>query len=224
MLTELPPPYTYGETTTDAPPPVVLETTTEEPPPVVVEVGVAAIEGVIVYVSTSVTLITDVVTFKLAAVTLSAKTSVAPEIVIASPATNPWTECVTVIVSEPFVTEKGSVSNVVFVTGVAIIDGVIVYVFESVTLIISVVTFTLVDVIYLDNTLFEPDITIFVPAVKLWDECVTVIVSDSFVDATVDAIIKSGATGEVGDGKVFVLPCEEAYRIRTGEKGNKSFN
>ena len=54
--------------------------------------------------------------------------------------------------------------------------------------------------------------------------CLSIIVSDSFVDATVDAIIKSGATGEVGDGKVFVLPCEEAYRIRTGEKGNKSFN
>ena len=54
--------------------------------------------------------------------------------------------------------------------------------------------------------------------------CLSIIVSDSFVDATVDAIIKSGATGEVGDGKVFVLPCEEAYRIRTGEKGNKSIN
>ena len=44
------------------------------------------------------------------------------------------------------------------------------------------------------------------------------------IDATVDAIIKSGATGNVGDGKIFILPCEEAYRIRTGEKGNKSFN
>ena len=52
----------------------------------------------------------------------------------------------------------------------------------------------------------------------------SIVVSDSFVDATVDAIIKSGATGNVGDGKIFILPCEEAYRIRTGEKGNKSFN
>jgi nitrogen regulatory protein P-II 1 len=52
----------------------------------------------------------------------------------------------------------------------------------------------------------------------------SIIVSDSFVDATVDAILKSGATGNVGDGKIFVYPCEEAYRIRTGEKGNKSFN
>ena len=49
----------------------------------------------------------------------------------------------------------------------------------------------------------------------------SIVVSDSFVDATVDAIIKSGATGNVGDGKIFILPCEEAYRIRTGEKGNK---
>jgi nitrogen regulatory protein P-II 1 len=52
----------------------------------------------------------------------------------------------------------------------------------------------------------------------------SIIVSDSFVDATVDAILKSGATGNVGDGKIFIYPCEEAYRIRTGEKGNKSFN
>ena len=52
----------------------------------------------------------------------------------------------------------------------------------------------------------------------------SIIVSDSFVDATIEAIIKSGATGNVGDGKIFVYPCEEAYRIRTGEKGNKSFN
>ena len=52
----------------------------------------------------------------------------------------------------------------------------------------------------------------------------SIIVSDSFVDATLDAIIKSGATGNVGDGKIFILPCEEAYRIRTGERGTKSLN
>ena len=56
------------------------------------------------------------------------------------------------------------------------------------------------------------------------DQYLSIVVSDTFVDATVDAIIKSGATGNVGDGKIFILPCEEAYRIRTGEKGNKSFN
>ena len=52
----------------------------------------------------------------------------------------------------------------------------------------------------------------------------SIVVSDSFVEATVEAILNAGSTGNVGDGKVFVYPCEEAYRIRTGEKGNKSFN
>ena len=55
--------------------------------------------------------------------------------------------------------------------------------------------------------------------------CLSIIVSDSFVDATVEAIIKIWSYWKcIGDGKIFVLPCEEAYRIRTGEKGNKSFN
>lgn len=43
-------------------------------------------------------------------------------------------------------------------------------------------------------------------------------VSDPFVEPTVRAILKAGATGEVGDGKVFVLPVEKVYRIRTGEE------
>jgi nitrogen regulatory protein P-II 1 len=43
-------------------------------------------------------------------------------------------------------------------------------------------------------------------------------VSDTFVDPTVKAILAAGATGEVGDGKVFVLPVEKVYRIRTGEE------
>jgi nitrogen regulatory protein P-II 1 len=43
-------------------------------------------------------------------------------------------------------------------------------------------------------------------------------VSDSFVDVTVGAILASACTGEVGDGKVFVLPVESVYRIRTGER------
>jgi nitrogen regulatory protein P-II 1 len=45
-----------------------------------------------------------------------------------------------------------------------------------------------------------------------------VAVSDGFVDAAVNAIAEGGRTGEVGDGKVFVLPLEAAVRIRTGEK------
>jgi nitrogen regulatory protein P-II 1 len=43
-------------------------------------------------------------------------------------------------------------------------------------------------------------------------------VSDSFVDVTVGAILASACTGAVGDGKVFVLPVESVYRIRTGER------
>ena len=44
-------------------------------------------------------------------------------------------------------------------------------------------------------------------------------VSDSFVDRTVEAIMKAARTGEVGDGKVIVLPMDNVYRIRTGEEG-----
>ena len=42
-------------------------------------------------------------------------------------------------------------------------------------------------------------------------------VSDGFVQATIDAICSSARTGEVGDGKIFVIPVERAVRIRTGE-------
>ena len=52
----------------------------------------------------------------------------------------------------------------------------------------------------------------------------SIVVSDEFADRTVEAIVKSGATGNVGDGKIFVLPVEEAIRIRTGEKGSPSLN
>ena len=43
-------------------------------------------------------------------------------------------------------------------------------------------------------------------------------VSDNFVVPTVKAILSAGATGEVGDGKIFILPVEKVYRIRTGEE------
>lgn len=42
-------------------------------------------------------------------------------------------------------------------------------------------------------------------------------VSDAFVQPTIDALCEGGRTGEVGDGKIFVLPLERAVRIRTGE-------
>jgi nitrogen regulatory protein PII len=42
-------------------------------------------------------------------------------------------------------------------------------------------------------------------------------VSDDFVDATIQALCEGARTGDVGDGKIFVLPLERAVRIRTGE-------
>jgi nitrogen regulatory protein PII len=44
-----------------------------------------------------------------------------------------------------------------------------------------------------------------------------VAVSDSFVDTTVQALCEGARTGEVGDGKIFVLPLEQAVRIPTGD-------
>jgi len=44
-------------------------------------------------------------------------------------------------------------------------------------------------------------------------------VNDNFVEPTINAILTGGRTGEIGDGKVFVLPLEECIRIRTGERG-----
>ena len=43
-------------------------------------------------------------------------------------------------------------------------------------------------------------------------------VSNHFVQPTVDAILSAARTGEVGDGKIMVLPIEKIYRIRTGEE------
>jgi nitrogen regulatory protein P-II 1 len=45
-------------------------------------------------------------------------------------------------------------------------------------------------------------------------------VNDNFVKPTVDAIIRGARSGEIGDGKIFVLPVEEVIRIRTGETGS----
>jgi nitrogen regulatory protein P-II 2 len=47
-------------------------------------------------------------------------------------------------------------------------------------------------------------------------------VNDAFVEATIEAIVhaaRSGDTGQIGDGKIFVLPIDDAVRIRTGERG-----
>jgi nitrogen regulatory protein P-II 1 len=49
-----------------------------------------------------------------------------------------------------------------------------------------------------------------------------VAVSDEFVQPTVDALCDGARTGEVGDGKIFVLPLERAVRIRTGESDREA--
>lgn len=47
-------------------------------------------------------------------------------------------------------------------------------------------------------------------------------VNEEFVKPTVDAIIRGARTGEIGDGKIFVLPLAECIRIRTGEEGGEA--
>ncbi|MFW5844095.1 MAG: P-II family nitrogen regulator [Spirochaetota bacterium] len=47
-------------------------------------------------------------------------------------------------------------------------------------------------------------------------------VNDDYVQTTVDAIIRGARSGEIGDGKIFVLPLEECIRIRSGEKGKEA--
>lgn len=54
----------------------------------------------------------------------------------------------------------------------------------------------------------------FLPKVKL-----EVAIPASLLDQAIEAIEKSAATGEIGDGKIFVFDLEQAYRIRTGETG-----
>jgi nitrogen regulatory protein P-II 1 len=55
----------------------------------------------------------------------------------------------------------------------------------------------------------------FVPKVKL-----EVVIDDVDVDKVVDAVVAAGATGKIGDGKVWVTPVESIVRIRTGEQGS----
>lgn len=54
----------------------------------------------------------------------------------------------------------------------------------------------------------------FLPKVKL-----EVAVADDQLNSVVDAIAQAARTGKIGDGKIFVLPLEQAIRIRTGETG-----
>ncbi|AUN95344.1 P-II family nitrogen regulator [Pseudazoarcus pumilus] len=52
----------------------------------------------------------------------------------------------------------------------------------------------------------------FLPKIK-----VEIVLSDSLVEATIEAIVKAARTGKIGDGKIFVTPVEQVVRIRTGE-------
>jgi nitrogen regulatory protein P-II 1 len=57
----------------------------------------------------------------------------------------------------------------------------------------------------------------FIPKVKL-----EIVVADDLVARVVETIVNTAKTGRIGDGKIFILPLEEAVRIRTGEKGNEA--
>ena len=57
----------------------------------------------------------------------------------------------------------------------------------------------------------------FLPKLKL-----EIVLADGAVDAAVNAILKTAKTGKIGDGKIFVLPIEQAVRIRTEERGEQA--
>ena len=55
----------------------------------------------------------------------------------------------------------------------------------------------------------------FLPKVKL-----EIVVADEQAEAVIEAIASAAGTGRIGDGKIFILPVEDAVRIRTGERGD----
>lgn len=57
----------------------------------------------------------------------------------------------------------------------------------------------------------------FLPKIR-----VEVVVPAEMVEAAIEAIVKAARTGKIGDGKIFVMPVEQAIRIRTGECGNEA--
>ena len=57
----------------------------------------------------------------------------------------------------------------------------------------------------------------FLPKVKI-----EVVIDDGMVERAVETIRKAAGTGKIGDGKVFVMPVEQAIRIRTGESGTEA--
>ena len=57
----------------------------------------------------------------------------------------------------------------------------------------------------------------FLPKMKF-----EIVIADDRVQRAVDAIVQSAKTGKIGDGKVFILPIEDAVRIRTEERGDSA--
>lgn len=51
---------------------------------------------------------------------------------------------------------------------------------------------------------------------------ISIYVREQYLQPAIDAILKSATTGEIGDGKIFVSEISDAYRIRTGEKGDQA--
>ncbi len=64
------------------------------------------------------------------------------------------------------------------------------------------------------GTTFEVE---FPPKIKL-----EIVAADKDVDGIVNAIIITARTGEIGDGKIFILPVEDVVRVRTGDKGESA--
>ena len=57
----------------------------------------------------------------------------------------------------------------------------------------------------------------FLPKVKI-----EIVVPDGVVEQVIEAVTRSARTGKIGDGKIFVVPVEQAVRIRTGETGEEA--
>jgi len=57
----------------------------------------------------------------------------------------------------------------------------------------------------------------FLPKIKI-----EVVVADSLVEKAIESIITTAKTGKIGDGKIFVMPVDEAIRIRTGDTGEQA--
>ena len=64
------------------------------------------------------------------------------------------------------------------------------------------------------GTTFEVE---FPPKIKL-----EIVTADKDVDGIVNAIVTNARTGEIGDGKIFILPVEGAIRVRTGDEGENA--